>query len=149
MANLKESVAESQKSEGKARLSGQRQNRKEVTDILESYLETLENLWDATQVEKAEEYRRLGLLLKYQIALTSPIPIAPSLMAQDKEESNKESVLGRYVKLPPSLEDKLAIYSKKNGCTVYQAALMILSQNIGRYVKKDEEEDDGESEFGI
>jgi hypothetical protein len=109
---------------------------------VQNYLENLDNLWDAPAEQKDQEIRRFKLLVQYQIALSSPLPVARSIMERSMQTSTG-TVKGRYLSIPDSLRKRLATAAKELNCTENEAALIVLSEGVNKY-RQVGEEDEGE-----
>jgi len=139
---IKHTVSEAEKSEGDARLSGQRQ-KAEIMDLLEAYLNTIENVWDVPEQEKQQEMQRLKLSLKYELARSCPVPVFLSTMEKDDEEQaarEKASRVGeaadRSINLTPALKAKIAKIAARLNCSEDEAAAKILSDGVSEYMPK-------------
>jgi hypothetical protein len=133
--------------EGAAYQTSQQQ-RAEVTNILENYLDTIESLWNASPQEKAQEYRRLKLLLKYQLAMSCPVPVYLSIMEKsDKEQTDgASSGTSKEIHLSPALMKKVAKAATTLRCSPDDAISAILAEGVGKYVKTGLLSDDKEEE---
>jgi len=121
--------------------SGLRQGSQQVTDMIQSYLQLLDGSWEASEQEKEQAYRRLKVLLKYQLVLWSPVPLLVSVMDW-KDNTTKSTATAGYIRIPDALKGQISKMAEKLGCSENEAVLTVLSQNIGKYAK--ESEDDGD-----
>jgi proline dehydrogenase len=156
MAIAKQSVSETEKSEDDARLSGQRQ-KAEVMSLVEGYINTIENVWDAPEQEKLQAMQKLGLLLRYSIALVCPVPSFLFILGKDDKEKairNLKEQAGeannKRISLPRVLQEKVAKVAKVLNCSENEAASTVLSESIDKYLepkKKGVLSDDAEEQM--
>ena len=148
MPNVKQTVPEPEKSGAMTRLSGQRQSRQEVVSIVQNYFESLDNLWDVPVEQKEQEIRRFKLLVQYQIALSSPLPVARSIIERSMQ-TGTGAVTGGYLSIPANLRKRLAMAAKELNCTENDAALVVLSEGVSKYGQESEEDDESEEDLDI
>jgi hypothetical protein len=112
---------------------------------VQNYLENLDNLWDAPAERKEQEIRRFKLLVQYQIALSSPLPVARSIMERSMQ-TDTDAVKSGYLSIPANLKKKLAMAAKALKCTENEAALVVLSEGVSKYGQGSEEDDEENEE---
>lgn len=127
--------AKTQKTEDKSVRSNTKQ---EIVRLIQNYLQILDSMWEVSQEKKEEEYKRLKSLIKYQLTLSSPLPLATTVMEQRDDANKNTEVTDGVVRIPPNLRPKLAVIAKELNCTEDEAALVALSQGIEGYGEEDD-----------
>lgn len=133
MQNLKQNVSDSEKSEGNAQ-SGERQIQQQITGMVRDYLECLDTVWDTDPQTRAREYSKLGMLIRYQLALFSPTPVAFSLMERNIKAGNTEAGEASWIYLSPELKEKVELAGKQLKLSPNEAVVAVLTEHIDEYL---------------
>ena len=126
--------------------SGQRQIQQQITDMVAADLETLDTVWDTDPQTKAREYRKLKMLIEYQLALFSPSPVAFSIMERNIQADNAEASKANRILLPTKLQEKVELAARQSNCPLNDKIAEVLSDNIGRYLGREKKEDSEEAD---
>jgi hypothetical protein len=126
--------------------------RQEVIDEVKNYLQILDDTWDVAAEVKDREYKRLKMLIKYQLILNCPLPALVSTIAYNSEQIGTGNKVDGQLYLPQALKDKVKLAAKQLNCSPNEAVATILSQGVGKYTSEskkllsdkedDQEEDD-------
>jgi hypothetical protein len=131
--------------EGRTNQSVERQIPEQTTGMVRDHFECLDTVWETDPQTRARAYRKIKLLIAYQLALSSPSPVAFSIMERNIQADNAEASKASRILLPTKLQEKVELAARQSNSTLNDKIAEVLTDNIGRYLgqeKKESEEAD-------
>jgi hypothetical protein len=122
------------------RRGGQPDSRRDTVELVKRYTDLLQNAWQAPKEQKEQEFRRLKLAIKCQLALSCPSPLVLTLLERDDSTENTE-VKSNILNMSDDLKKQIASAAKKLGFSANDTIVAVLSEHISSYAGEENGEE--------
>jgi hypothetical protein len=126
--------------------SAQSSAKQQIVDDIRNHVQVLSDAWSGSPEELEQEFRRLRLLLGYQIALACPSSAIASIVQHNVEQMGAGAKLSSRINLPSALGEKVKAAAKTIGSTQDDVVATIVSQNLAQFIEGTKDRKEAERE---